>query len=406
MMERDGEATPGPYTLLSADLARDPYPLYHAIRANSPVYLDPKLGRWLVTGYAETVAVMSDLRFSAALQTFPYTPKEGEETPPILRYLASSMLSNDPPSHTRLRGLVNKAFTPRVVEAMRVRIQELADELIDGALPSGQMDLMRDLAYPLPLIVISEMLGLEPEMRDQFKRWSNDILTFLGTPNPTPELLAMVNGSVVARNSYIRSIANRRKEQPQADLMTALVQAEEQGQRLTEDELYATCGLLLTAGHETTSNLIGNGVLALLRHPQQLARLRAEPGMINGAVEEFLRYECPAQWVARTAKEDVVVGPATIRKGQMALIGLGAANRDAAQFADPDTLDIGRSPNRHVAFGHGIHFCLGAALARIEAPIAIATILRRLPDLRLATDDIEWAGNFRVRSLKALPVTF
>lgn len=406
MSASNHKTSSGPYTLLSADITRDPYPLYSAIRATSPVYFDAQLGRWLITGYDEAVAVLGDPRFSSKMAVQAFRADADAAQSPAARYFASTMVANDPPAHTRLRNLANKAFTPRVVEQLRARIQRLIDALLDAVQASGQMEVMRDLAYPLPLRVIAELLGVEPEMSAQLKQWSNEIVKFVGTPNATPEMLAAANRSVTERNAYILKLAAQRRTQPRADLITALTDVEEAGDRLSDEEICATCGILLTAGHETTSNLIGNGLLALLRHPEQLARLRDEPDLITPAVEELLRYDSPAQWTTRLATEDIEIGGAHISRGQVVLVGNGAANRDPARFSEPDALELDRNPNRHLAFGQSIHFCLGAALARLEGQLAIQTVLRRLPSLRLAATEFEWQPNFLIRGLQALPVAF
>ena len=396
----------GPHTLLSADVTHDPYPLYRAIRACSPVYFDPQFKRWLVTGYDEVKAMLSDLRFSSTVATRAFGASEVGAQSPIGRYLASTMLTNDPPKHTRLRNLVSKAFTPGMMERLRAKIQHLTDALLDKVQPDGRMEVMRDLAYPLPLQVIIELVGADLEMAAPLQQWTSDLVRLVGTPNPLPEMLATANQSVVERNNYFLSIADRRRSQPRDDLITALVNVEEGGDQLTDEEICGTCGLLLGAGHETTSNLIGSGLLALLRHPDQLARLRAEPGLTGSAIEEFIRYDGPGQWGARLVLDEAEVGGVRFSPGEVLLLGLGAANRDPEHFTDPDVLDIGRQPNRHLGFGHGIHFCLGAALARIEAQIAFQTTLRRMPELRLEGTEPEWQPSLFIRGLKALPVAF
>jgi cytochrome P450 len=319
-----------------------------------------------------------------------------------------SMLDRDPPDHTRLRGLASKAFTPRVVEALRPRIQQIVDDLLAGVEPRGGMDLIEEFAYPLPVIVICEMLGVPVEDHERFKGWSLDLARGLDSVllGPDSEVARRSGAAREALTEYFRGLIGTRRVSPRADLLSALIAAEEAGDRLTEHELLATCILLLVAGHETTVNLIGNGTLALLRHPDQLRRLRENPGLIAGAVEELLRYDGPVQRTARTPTADVVIGGRTIGKGEIVMPFLGAADRDPAQFPDPDRLDIARSDNRHVAFGWGIHFCLGAPLARVEGQIAIGTLVHRLPKLALATDTPEYRPSLTLRGLHALPLTF
>jgi hypothetical protein len=268
------------------------------------------------------------------------------------------------------------------------------------------MDVIRDLAYPLPTIVIAEMLGVPAGDRARFKQWSDDFAVFLGSFNPTPEQQQQALASVLELKEYFRALVPELRRRPRGDLLSDLATAEEQGDMLSEEELLANCTLLLFAGHETTTNLIGNGLLALLRHPDQLHRLRAEPRLVGSAVEELLRYESPVQGTRRLAKEAVTVDGRRIERGQFVLLLLGAANRDPEQFPDPDRLDVTRSEVRHLAFGHGPHFCLGAPLARLEGQIALGTLLQRTPGLRLETETVAWREQFALRGLKSLPVSF
>jgi pimeloyl-[acyl-carrier protein] synthase len=385
----------------------DPYPLYARLRERSPVLRSP-VGVWLVLGYDEAVSILRDHhRFSVdhrnRMQTAELTERLGPT--PSERGMENIMLFKDPPDHTRLRGLVNKAFTPRVVESMRRRIQEVVDELIDRVEPAGEMDVISDFAYPLPVTVIAEMLGIPAEDRDSFRKWSTQIAPILD-PMIGDETFMQIAEAGLALSMYFDGLVAKRRADPKDDLITELIQAEDQGERLSEEELRATLILLLVAGHETTMNLIGNGTLALLRHPDEAHRLRANPGLGRTAVEELLRYDGPVHLTARTALEDTEVGGQTIAKGELAICILGAADRDPRHFAEPDALDVGRDPNRHLAFSAGAHFCVGATLARTEAQIAFETLLRRLPGLRLATDDPEYRETITLRGLKALPVSF
>jgi len=395
----------GPYTLESADVTNDPYPLYHTIRACSPVYFDPRLERWLVTGYDAVSFVLSDSRFSSKAAAQLMRPGQHADSP-VGRYMARSIIRSDPPAHTRLRSLVNRAFTPRVVEPMRPRIQDLTDRLLDKVQASGRMCVRADLAFPLPIAVITALLGADLSLADQFRSWTADLNSLLTTPAPTAQAVEAANRSVTARDAYIARLVAQRRAQPANDLVTALATAEENGDRLSDEDICAVCGVLMSAGHETTTNLICNGLLALLREPEQMALLRENPELIATAVEEFLRYESPVQWNGRLAVEDVDVAGVRIQRGDLVSIGHGPANRDPAHFEDPDRLNITRSPNRHLAFGHGIHFCVGAALARLEAPIVIQSVLRRMPNLRLAATEVTWNPGFLLRSVKALPVVF
>jgi cytochrome P450 len=300
---------------------------------------------------------------------------------------------------------VSRAFTPRhVEERLAPRIEALVDELLAEARERGELDVMRDFAEPLPAIVIAELLGVPAEHREQFKHWSDGIVGTLGAPFASPEVQQRAMESAIGLAGYFREVIEERRRAPKDDLISALIAAEEQGQALSEEELLATLVLLLVAGNETTTNLIGNGMLALLRNRDQLERLRDDPSIAESAVEELLRYDSPVQATGRVAMEDIEVGGTVVKEGQVAFLLLGAANRDPAVFAEPDRLDLTRRDNRHVAFGYGIHFCLGAPLARVEAQVALPSLLRRFPDLRLATEELDWGGGLILRGLKSLPV--
>ena len=406
-----GSIAPPLFNPFDPEFRINPYPFYERIRAEAPIH-QAAFGGWVFSRYAECEAILGDHRFSSdgrnseayhafMAQRGPLTPEEQ------LLENARPFLFRDPPDHTRLRGLVNKAFTPRVVEALRPRIRQIVDELIDAVRDAGSMEVIEDLAYPLPITVICEMLGVPAEDRHLFREWSRELAHSL---DPEPVLPADVierrNQAVTAFRSYFTSLLDERRREPRDDLLSALIAAEEQGDVLTEQELLSTLTLLLVAGHETTVSLIGNGVLALLRHPEQLELLRNDPSLARSAVEEILRYDPPVQLDGRTALEDVEIGGVTVRRGQEAVLLLGSANRDPDQFPDPDRLDITRADNRHIAFGYGIHFCIGAPLARLEGQIALSTFVRRLRDLRLLTDEPEYKENIVLRGLRALPVGF
>jgi hypothetical protein len=301
---------------------------------------------------------------------------------------------------------VNKAFTPRIVEKMRVHIQYIVDELLDAVQNSGRMDVIRQFAYPLPMTVTMEMLGLPPEDRDQFKKWSDDFMAVIGVVRREPNLMETARQSLAEFTDYIGDLQEQRRQQPQDDLLGALFNVEEEGNKLSHEELVANSILLLAAGHETTTNMIGNGLLALLHYPDQMQKLRDNPSLITPAVEELLRYDNPVQIMWRLATEDLEIGGKRIGQGQMINLIVGAANRDPAQFPEPDRLDLSRLENRHAGFGFGIHFCLGASLARLEGEIAINTVLRRLPTLQLETEALEWQESPTFRGVKALPVAF
>ena len=395
--------------VLRPEIAADPYPLYHRLRSEDPVRWDAPLNAWVVTRYADVQSALGDARLSAERITLSteWLPEAMRETlGPVFRALSRQMLFLDPPDHTRLRGLVNKAFTARVVEGMRPHIQAIVDDLLDAVQDAGRMDVIQDFAYPLPAIVIAEMLGVPPEDRDQFRIWSDDFGALIGRSDLTLDGATRALRGVAEFMDYFRDIVAWRRASPRDDLMQALIAAEDRGDALTEEELLANCVLLLAAGHGTTTHLIGNGLLALLRNPDQLRKLRDDPTSIAAAFTELLRYDSPVQATGRVAAQELPIGARRVGVGEGVILCLGAANRDPGQFADPDRLDIGRRENRPIAFGHGIHFCLGAPLARIEAQIAFATLLRRLPGLRLETDVLEWEPSLSFRGLARLPVTF
>ncbi|AVH74387.1 cytochrome P450 [Nostoc sp. 'Lobaria pulmonaria (5183) cyanobiont'] len=387
----------------------DPYPFYHRLRSKDPIHWS-YLGFWVITRYADNLTLLRDSRFSSDLRNWSgyeqrYIRREHVEFSPLAQLVSKWITNQDPPYHTRLRGLVSKAFNPRSIEAMRPHIQDIVNQLLDRVQDAGVMDVIADLAYPLPITVIAQMLGVPVEDRDRLKQWSFDISRTLD-PVMTLDLFKQVNSSIMTFIEYLRHLITERRNHPQQDLLSAMIVAREQSDMLSEDELIATCIFLFAAGHETTSNLIGNGLLALLRHPDELDKLKQNPTLIQSAIEELLRYESPVQLWWRTALEDIEFGNSIIRKGQMVIVHLGAANRDPDQFPDPDRLDITRRENRHIAFSNGIHTCLGAALARLEAEIVFNTLLERMPNLKLQSNAVEWHETMSLRSLKALPIAF
>jgi len=383
----------------------DPYPFYRRLREKEPVHQSP-MGFWVLTRYEDCVAVLRDQRFGREefQQMLSSVYGDDSEKPQLPR----SMLFRDPPDHTRLRALVSKAFTPRMIETMRDHIQEIVDRLLDRVQDTGRMDVMEDLAYPLPVTVICEMLGVPVTDHASIRGWSADIarsLDAIGLPSDQ----AIVERGRTSRRAlagYFRRLVPERRARPQQDLLSGLIAAEEQGDKLSQDEVIAMCLLLFIAGHETTVNLIGNGTLALLRHPDQMRKLQADPALIGNAVEELLRYDSPVQRTARITSVDAEVGGQPMPKGTMVITALGAANRDPAQFPDPDVLDVTRKDPRHISFGFGIHFCLGAPLARVEGQLALGTLLRRMPKLALAESNPEWRESSVLRGLKRLNVTF
>ncbi|HEY7199614.1 MAG TPA: cytochrome P450 [Candidatus Dormibacteraeota bacterium] len=377
----------------------DPYPYYRLMREGDPVHWNGTIRTWFLTRHADVSELMrDDRRFSAdRTRSERYVPP-----PPERARGARSMLVVDPPDHTRLRNLVNKAFTPRMVEQLRPRIESISADLLDRLAGEGETDLVAQFAYPLPVIVIAEMLGVPARDRMRFQEWSAVLIRGLD-PFVDAETLERVFDAREALNDYLNGIIAERRRQPAADLITGLIAAEEEGDALGHGELVAMCNLLLVAGHETTVSLIAGGTLALLRHPDQLDRLRREPPLARTAVEELLRFVPPVQWTGRVAMEELEIGDRRISPGQSVVGILAAANRDPEVFPDPDRLDLGRDPNPHVAFGRGIHFCLGAPLARLEAQIALPMLLARFPALREAGTP-EPRPTWNLRGLARLPV--
>jgi pimeloyl-[acyl-carrier protein] synthase len=312
------------------------------------------------------------------------------------------LLNLEPPRHTKLRALVSKAFAPRIIDALRPRIQSVADALLDAALPAGTMDVMRDFALPLPVTIITELLGLPPPDVPMLRGWSTDVATFFGMMRGVKKAMA----SDAALRAYLRNVIEQRRSRPGPDLLSALLTTEIEGERLADADVISTCIFLFIAGHETTTNLIGNGLLALLENRDQLELLREDPNRIPGAIEELLRFTAITPIAGRVALENLEIGGQAIAKGQFLMLVIGAANRDPAVFGDPERLDVLRSENRHLAFGMGAHYCLGAPLARVEGEIAFATLLQRLPRLRLGAEAPVWQANIGLRGLVTFPVAF
>jgi len=391
------------------EVRADPYPFYAQLRSQDPVHWD-EVGFWVLTRYADIASVYGDPRFSRAQglrRGFERLPEAEQRTAePVYQTFSKTMFYSDPPYHTRLRGLVNNAFTPNAVEQMRPYVQRMVDGLLDAVQTQREMDAIHDLAHPLPILVISQMLGLPAEERARFKQWSDDLFAILGSVPHAPEAMEYASRSLAELTDYLTTLSNSRRQNPRNDLISALVGVVEEGERLTQEELIANVTILLSAGHETTSNLIGNGLLALLRNPDQMQMLRDHPRLVSSAVEEMMRYDNPVQIAYRSAAEDVEIGGKWIRKGQLVNSVLAAGNRDPERFSEPDRFDITRDEGRHLGFGLGIHFCIGAPLVRLEAQIAFSTILRRFPELHLATENLDWQEHPIFRGVKSLPLTF
>jgi len=405
-MPKKSEPVLSLYQLLDPAVLADPYPLYHRLRTEDPVHWDYFLHTWVVTDYADVVTV-----FQRCSSDRTPTPEQLDllglaALKPLAQVMIRQMIFLDPPAHGRVRALASKAFTPRRVELLRSHIQEIADTLIDTVLDEHKMDMIADLALPLPAIVTAEMLGLPTSDWQQLTAWSADFAQVLGNFQHNPEHINKIVSSLNAMTAYFQAAVHEQKEHPREGLISAYLNAEIDGDHLSEEEVVANTIVTMVGGQETTTNLIGNGVLTLLRHRDQLEKLKADLSLIPSAVEELLRYESPSQHTARLAPEDMEIGGKLIRKQQAIMAVMGAANRDPERFPDPDRLDIARQDNRHVAFAWGNHFCFGAPLARLEAQVVFATILRRLPELDLLPEPITWRENLGLRGLTKLNVTF
>lgn len=395
-------------SFFSPEFRANPYPIYARLRKEEPVHrikVPDGQQLWLVTRYDDVVAVLKDPRLVKDWHRV-LTPEQGAEIGMTDSPTDNHMLNLDPPDHTRLRGLIQKAFTAPFVERLRGRIQQITDQLIDAVKANGEMDLIDAFAFPLPILVIAEMMGVPARDHARIRAWSDALIL---ASNRGKDVLMELRPRLDAFVEYLRELAEARRKEPGSDLVSALIAAEEQGQKLKESELIGMLFLLLIAGHETTVNLIGNGMLALFTHPEQLDRLKADPALIKTAVEEFLRYDGPVETSTyRFASEDLEIGGIQIRRGEVVLVALAAADHDPSHFERPGELDIARGDNKHLAFGHGIHYCIGAPLARLEGQIGISTLLRRLPDLRLAVapSELRSRGSAIIRGLASLPVTF
>lgn len=394
------------FYLLEPDVLANPYPLYHRFLNEAPVYWDPFLHTWIVTRYADVITVLT--HFSASRSPTPeqMTAMGLSKLVPLAQVLVKQMLFLDGAAHTRIRGLAAKAFTPRRVEQLRSHIQDITDRLLDAVQENSHMDIVADLADPLPAIVTAELLGVPTSDWRQLTAWSTDFAEALGNFQHNPDNSNRVLRSLEEMCAYFRDAIRAHQAQPRDDLISALLTAEVDGDRLSEEEVVANSIMLMTGGQETTTNLIGNGTLTLLRHPDQLEKLRADCTLIHSAIEEMLRYESPIQYTSRLATEDVQLGGKTIRKRQAVLAVMGAANRDAARFPDPDRFDICRPDNRHLAFAWAAHFCFGAPLARLEAQVAFESMLRRMPNLSLDPVPAVWRDNLGFRGLVTLPASF
>ncbi len=395
----------------SPDLLADPYPLYHAIRSTQPaVWLDYGNGTafWMLTRYADCEAALRNPllgRWDNTVGRDEWRRQHNVEPTPVQRVLEEWMLFRNPPDHTRLRALVTKAFSPRRIEALRERIEVISNELLDRVEAKGSFELIEDYAVRVPVRVISEMMGVPYEDFETFRGWTEGMAGIIDF-NPPADEVSRALAAAGPFTAFFTELIERHRRQPQDDLLSALIEAEEQGDTLTEAELLAQCILLLVAGHETTKNLIGNGVLALMQHRDQWDKLRANPALIRNAVEELLRYDSPVQATSRLALADTEINGTPVKQWQTVMITLAAANRDPEMFPEPDALNLERADVKPLSFGAGIHYCVGAPLARLEGQIAINTLVQRFPDLGLTDAPIVWQPHFTLRGLKQLNLNY
>src|SRR5688572_1320319 len=412
--------------LQDAEVRANPYPFYQQLREQDPIHWDEEMGFWTLTRYDDIASLYTDERFSRAqglMKNFErLTQPQQQIAQPVYHSFSKTLFYSDPPGHTHLRSLMNHAFTPRYVERLRPFIQQTVNELLDSH--HNEIDIIHDLAYPLPVMVIAELIGLPASDRTKFKNWSDDLFAILGTvKNKSQILLERASQSLGEMTEYIKHLANKRRENMGEDLLSILLSASDGDgcpvphhasggltreisavSTLTEEELVANINILLSTGHETTTHLIGNGILALLQHPDQMKLLKEKPELIDSTIDEILRYDNPVQITYRSALEDAEIKGKAIRKGDLVNTILGSANRDPERFTNPNTFAITRSEGRHLSFGLGIHYCIGAPLVKLEAEIAFETILRRFPNLQFKSDVLEWQEHPIFRGLKKLEV--
>jgi cytochrome P450 len=395
--------------MFDADFIANPYRMYSLLRAMAPLLWTDKFrsGAWVVSRHADVLAGLHDARLSSRRShnlTAALPADVQGEFVTFNRIFSRWMLFLDPPEHSRLRKLLNKEFTPNMIQRMRPRIQQVVDSLLDDVVGKSEIEFMTEFANPLPVRVIAEMLGIPGEDQSEFQIWSDDLASFFGNPAATVEMGHRAQNSLVSLTEYFRALLPERREHKGDDLVSLLLRVEEEGEALTNEELLAQCTLLLVAGHETTRNLIGNGMLALLQHPEQLEKLKDDSALITSAVREFARFDSPVQFSGRAAAEDFTWHGKEIKKGQTVILLLGSANHDPEKFTNPDALDISRDEGVSLSFGHGTHFCIGAALANAEAEIAFSTLLKRTSNLRLLDDVPAWRLNMSFRGLSRLPL--
>ncbi len=405
------QPTPVKKTLFTEALLQNPYPIYQRFLEEGPIhYIDrgPGPGLWAVFNYANCVSLLKDQRLSAKrsgalLLVLP--PEKRSEFARLAHMLGLWMLFLDAPEHSRLRKLMNKGFAPAVAESLRAPIEAVVDEMLEPLRDSSQAEIMQQIAHPLPVRVIAEMLGIPGTMQQRLTEWSDAIAAFLGNPRRTIEQASAAQEAMIALTDFFRDVVSERRRDKRNDLISLLLEIEEDGDVLTEEELLAQCVMLLFGGHETTRNLIGNGLFTLLQHPLEASQLRDNPALIRSGVEELLRYESPVQSAVRIAKEELELCGETLPPGSIIYPMLGSANHDPQQFKDPKTLNLARLNNTHLAFGAGAHFCIGNQIARLEAQVAILRLVQRFPHMQFAAEKPQWAPNFVLRGLTSLPVS-
>jgi cytochrome P450 len=392
------------YHLLNPAVLANPYPLFHRLRNEDPVHWDPFLHAWVVTRYPDVLEVLHTYSADRTPTPDQLASMGLAQLAPLAQLMVKQMLFMDASAHTRLRGLASQAFTPARIEVLRSHIQEIVDNLLEVVAARGSMDVIADLAEPLPAIVTAEMLGLPVEDRNRLKAWSANFAEMLGNFQHNPDHASRMLQTVEEMTAYFRDAVREIKKNPREGLIHSLLSAEINGDRLTEEEVVANAIITMVGGQETTTNLIGNGVLTLLRNPEQMKRLRAEPALTASAVEEMLRYESPSQHTARLCPSDRMLGGKQIRKRQAVIAVMAAANRDPERFPEPDRFDVARTDNRHLAFGYAAHFCFGAPLARMEGQVAFASLLRRFENIMLEPQNLTWRTNLGLRGLTSLKV--
>ena len=395
--------------MFDSDFIRDPYRTYSQLRSAAPLLWTDKFrsGAWVVSRYADVLSGLHDARLSSQRShtlTAALPSEVQSEFTTFNRIFSRWMLFLDPPEHSRLRKLLNKEFTPNMIQRLRPRIQQVVDSLLDDVVGKPEIEFMTEFANPLPVRVIAEMLGIPNEDQSDFQIWSDDLASFFGNPAGTVEMARRAQNSLLSLTEYFRALLPERRKNKGDDLVSLLLRVEEEGEMLSGEELLAQCTLLLVAGHETTRNVLGNGMLALLQHPDQFARLRENPSLINSAVREFLRFDSPVQFSGRAVTGDFAWHDREIKKGQTVILLLGSANHDPEKFSEPERLDISRDEGMPLSFGHGTHFCIGAALANAEAEIAFSRLLDRTSSLTMLDDVPAWRSNMSFRGLNRLPL--